>query len=505
MKFLGFFLLLNIIYFSSFSQNNKQKVHSISANINTKANEYFPVITADGQTLYFCSDNRPENIGGEDIFVSHLVDNKWTKPQLIKELSTDTANEAVLSVSTDGNSLLIFSNGKIYESKKTKKSWSKLKYLKELNLGSWNADASYTADGNNILFSSVSKKNIGGKGYIFYSNTDIYVIHKINDTTWSKPQNLGAVINTTKKERTPFLHPDMKTLYFSSERNDGFGSIDVYKSTRKNDTSWTQWTEPQNLGAAINTKSYDYGFKISTDGQKAYFNSTTIHGDQDIYEINLSEKNKPESVVTITGIVTDNNKKPINAQIIWEDLETGKKLGELMSSPTDGRYTITLPLKKNYGFYVSKQNFYPLSDNIDLRDSLKAMKLDKNFMLTSIKKIIRKGAVIPLKNVFFQSNKYNLQSESFPELNRLAYFIKKHKNIIVEISGHTDNVGSYTYNLKLSQQRANAVRKYLILKNCKPAQIIAKGYGESKPVADNSSDKGKAKNRRVEFKVTKNN
>ncbi|MEA3451809.1 MAG: OmpA family protein, partial [Bacteroidota bacterium] len=478
--------LLYLFLFSFFSVLAQEKT-PLSNIINSSKNEYLPVITTDGETLYFCSDNRKDSSGIENIYVSHFLNNRWLEPELLTELSTDTTNDAVLSVSADGNSLLIFSNGKIFESKKNKDGWSKKKKIDALDFGSWNADAFYTADGNNILFTSVSLQNIGGSGDFFYSNTDIYVISKKDDNSWTEPKNLGATINTAKQERTPFLHPDMKTLYFSSELDDGFGGIDVYKSTRIYDTSWTHWTKPINLGENINTNSYDYCFKISTDGTKAIFNTLTNIGDQDIYEIFLEKENRPEQVVSISGTVTDKQNNPLDAQIVWENLETGEKIGSLTSSPTNGKYIITLPMGKNYGFYVSKENYYSLSDNINLKNKPKSMNISKNFILLSELQILKGDVVISLKNIFFETNKYELQKESFPELNRLANFIKKHSDINIEISGHTDDVGASQYNLQLSQQRANAVKKYLISKNCNPNQLIAKGYGESKPITDNKT------------------
>lgn len=501
---LSCFIVMFLIFSSfAFAQNSNEKAHSISNNINTSANEYFPVVSTDSRTLFFCSDNRKQNIGGEDIYISFFIDSNWTTPKIVSELSSANSNEAILSVSADENSVLIFSNGKIYESTKTKTGWSEKKYFKQLDFGTWNADACYTTDGKSIIFTSISKENIGGEGDYFNANTDIYVITKINDSTWSAPINLGAIINTSKKERTPFLHPDMKTLYFSDERENGYGSIDVYKSTRLNDTSWTEWSEPQNLGSNINTSSYDYGFKISTDGSKAYFNTCSNKGDQNIYEITLSEENRPDKVVSISGIVSDQQNKALDAQIIWEDLETGKIIGSLKSSPINGNYLITIPFGKNYGFYVYKQNYYPLSDNVDLRTNSDNLQITKNFVLSDVQEIMSGKASIQLKNVFFESNKFELKIESYPELNRLADFIKEQNNIIVEISGHTDNIGSSTYNLNLSQQRANSVKRYLIERGCNSAQIISKGYGESKPVTDNSDEEQRAKNRRVEFKVMK--
>ncbi len=489
---------------------NKVIPKSISKNINTNAFEYMPVITADGKTLYFCSEDRDGSLGNEDIFVSYFKNNKWTKPVVVKELSTVQGNEAPLSVSADGNSLIFFKNGDIFISKKTKFGWSAEQAIRAINTKRfWEADAFLTADGNAIIFSSDRVGNVGSFHQFnhrfhgdYIGNLDLYVITKNKDGSWSKPINLGKTINTPYSERTPFLHPDMKTLYFSSDGHTGVGKMDVFKSTRLSDTSWTQWSEPVNLGLSINTPQKEYGYKISTDGTKAYY-TKFFDGQSDIYYLTLPKKDRPEQVATISGSVTDENGKPLNAKIIWENLKTSEKLGELSSNPLTGKYFITLPLNKNYGIYVSKQGFYPISANINLLKQKTNIAIKKDFKLININNIINGSASIELNNVFFDYDKYSLKKESFPELKRLSKFIISHPNIKIEIAGHTDNKGTAEYNNKLSLQRAQAVKNYLILQGCNSKQLIAKGYGATKPKAENTSEKGRKMNRRVEFKVIK--
>ena len=443
----------------------KIKAESLSKNINSDAYEYMPVLTADEKTIYFCAEDRNDNLGKEDIFVSYFKNGKWTKPYVVKELSTVHGNEAPLSISADGNTLLLFSNGDVFIAHKTKYGWSAKTPIREINTTQyWEADATITADGNAILFASDRYGNIGSYHQFsnhfhgdYIGNLDLYVIVKQDDGSWSEPINLGPTINTPFAERTPFLHPDMKTLYFSSDGHAGVGKMDIFKTTRLSDTSWTHWSEPVNLGLGINTPKKEYGYKISTDGTKAYY-TQFLKGQSDIYYLTLPENMRPEQVVVVSGYITDENKNPLDAKIIWENLENTEKLGTLTSDPQTGYYTITLPVGKNYGFYVSKSGYYPISDNIDLRNQNKNMTISKDFTLINIDKILQGQASIELNNVFFDFNKYQLKKESFPELNRLADFVKLHKDIKIEIAGHTDAKGSDDYNMKLSQQRADAVK-----------------------------------------------
>jgi len=484
--------------------NDKQETpYSISDEINTKYSEYFPVLTADGKTLYFCSNDRPEGSNTEDIYVTYFKNGKWTKPETVKDLYYDFANEAVLSVSADGNKLLIFKNGEIFETSKTKTGWSEPEIFQEMNIGRWNADAYYTADGNAILFASQNSGNIGWNGY-YDKNVDIYVIVKDKNGKWSAPINLGPTINTAGLDRSPFLHPDMHTLYFSSNQHGATdGSLDVFKATRLSDSSWTEWTEPVNLGHNINTSKDEYAFRISTDGKFAIFGGTNIDGNQDIMKVNLLKFQQPEKVLTVSGKVIDENNNILSANIVWEDLETGEKVGELTSNPQTGEYFIPLPMGKNYGFYVSKEGYYPLSENIDLREDTNIYSIHKDFQVTSIKKIVEGEAAITLKNIFFEFNKFELKKESYPELKRLVEFIKTNPKIKIEISGYTDNVGNDKYNLDLSQKRADEVRKYLISQGCPAESLVSVGYGETRPIAKNTTEEGRSQNRRVEFKVIK--
>ncbi len=488
------FLLVLFLSMQVLAQNNKP--YPISDKINTESgDEYVPILTADGKTLYFCGSDRDDNLGGEDIYVSHLVNGKWTTPKIVEKLSTEDANESPLSVSADGNTLILFKNGEIYSTEKTADGWSELKKFDVLNFKDWNSDVCITADGNAILFSA------GVKSW-FDIDIKIYVTTKQEDGTWSEPHCLDSVINAGTINRSPFLHPDMKTLYFSTDGYGGYGYLDIYKTTRLDENSWDKWSTPVNLGENINTEGYDWAMRITTDGKKAIYN-VAIDDQSDIYMVDLEEEMQAEKVITLSGKITDEAGNPLDAKVNWENLETSEKIGTLKSNPATGEYFITLPQGKNYGIYISKDGYYPISDNEDLRGEIKKYNIHKDFVLKNIKKILQGETSIQLNNVFFETNKYELQKESFPELNRLAEFLKTNPTVKIEISGHTDNVGSESYNKNLSQQRANTVKQYLISQGCNKNQLISVGYGESKPVETNATEEGRAKNRRVEFKVIK--
>lgn len=482
-------------------------LESLNNVINSDGHEYAPVITTDGKTIYFCGRGRKGNIGGEDIFVSKFRDGEWTEPELINSINSPYAHEAPLAISADGSRLLLYANTDILFSDKTYTGWSIPRPFPSINRpDSWEADAFMTSDGNAILFISDRKGNIGNYhkfGDLFHGshsgNSDIYVSTR-TETGWTAPKNLGKTINSPYSERSPFLHPDMKTLYFSSEGHAGLGRLDVYESVRLSDTSWTKWSEPVNLGKGINSFGDEYDYKISTDGKYAYLSSYQL-GNYDIMKIEIPETLRPEYVATVWGTITNRRGDPVQTTIKWEDLDNGNSIGLLQSDLIDGSYMIILPLGRNYGYYIDDPNYYPLSGNIDLTDKNEQISIRKDFVLYSNVEIINEGVAVPLENVFFEWSRYNLKKESFSELNRLIAFLNKNQSLIIEIAGHTDNTGSAEYNKKLSEQRANSVKEYLLKNGISSDRLISKGYGPDNPIDDNTTDAGRAKNRRVEFKV----
>ena len=502
--------IINLINILQTKWDNSIKIQAFGPEINTKdGGEYTPVITADDKYIYFCGRNRKDNIGGEDVYVAQFKTRSPAK--VVSELSSANSNDAPVSISTDGTSMMLFKDGKLYNSDKTNYGWNNaIELSNEINSGIWQADANISSDGNALIFSSIREGN-----YDYYINSqpgtyhgeseyasDIYVSLKTENDEWATPVNLGLTINTIYCDRSPFLHPDMKTLYFSSSGHGGLGQLDVYKSTRLNDSCWTCWSEPINMGKEINTFGNDWGYKISTDGDKAYFAKQLSNSENDIYWLNLPPHLRPDFVATVSGKLLDKNNKPISAEIKWEDLQTGKSVGQSKSDPTDGSFFIVLPLGKIYGYYVDKDEYFPMSNNIDLRNNNKPIELESDISMVTFKQMIEEGTAVPINNLFFDFGKYNLLPYSIPELKRVASIIKIN-NLKVEIDGYTDNIGDDRSNQVLSEQRANSVKEFLISEGCDASLLTIIGFGKTKPVASNENENGRAKNRRVELKFVK--
>ncbi|MFA6571139.1 MAG: OmpA family protein [Bacteroidota bacterium] len=489
---------------------------NLGTGVNSKVSEYSPIPSADESQLFFTGFNRDGKKTKEDIYVSAFLNGNWQKAVKLPSPINTKRNEAPQGISLDGNQLIIFGNyeegyggGDLFLCERTKTGWGEIKHLPfPINSAWFDCDAKFSGDGKAIIFVSdrpggigeyqpIHKYFHGGKN----GNTDIYVCLR-TDSGWSKPINLGPKVNTPYAERKPFLHPDGKSLYFSSEGHYGIGRLDLFKIERLSDTSWTEWGEPVNLGKEINAVDDDWGAIVSTDGYIAYFaasNRDVCQGKSDIYAIKVPEALRPEKVITVSGKVLDDKGKPVTAEIVWEDLETGKQVGKLTSNPKDGSYFIALPLGKNYGFYAKREGYFPITKNIDLKNNEYFYGKKEDMSVISVKNL--SDTSIRINNVFFDYDKANLKSTSYPELDRLYYLLKNSNFFKVEVSGHTDQIGSHDYNQVLSERRAQAVVEYLIKKGLAVNRMIAKGYGKTRPIKLDDSEESRALNRRVEFKI----
>lgn len=480
------------------------KSYSISPLVNTKGSEYAPAISADGKTLLFCGRNRDDNIGGEDIFISRKNNKGWGKAQSVAELNTMFGHEFPLSLSADGTTMTLFRTGKIFSSKKGRTGWESPEPLSEnINIAEWQCDATLTSDGRAILFAAFSpvphEKESDSNEH--YDRANIFVSLLQDDGSWGKPIELGTTINTPFCDRAPFLHPDMKTLYFSSRGHGSLGNLDVFMSKRLSEDSWTEWSEPVNLGKEINSEGQDCWYKISTDGKLAYF-SKSLDDNMEIYVAELPEKLRPAPVATISGKLTDPSGKPVVTSIKWEDLETHEQVGQSQTDPTDGSFFVVLPEGKNYGYYIDDEAYFPVADNIDLRDKNELVQIENNVVVASIEQMVEQQIPMPLNNLFFNTGESILLPSSINELKRVIDILKE-RPLKIEIGGHTDNVGDDNANLILSKQRADAVRDYLVENGISADLLETKGYGESKPIASNKTEEGRRKNRRVEIKFIK--
>ncbi len=525
-------ILAILASFSLFSQTDSSKHINLGTNVNSSVDEIGPVISADGKTLFYSRYSHKDNwapYGKHDAWMSMLnPDGTWGMAQHIgKPINSTSRSGSVENVSTDNNQLIIrgaFEDGEFTGSgysllKLNKKGeWGEpekieIKNYKKYTLGAY-TNVYLCKDGKTmILYFSESAKNDNGDLYVShlverekwtkpksFKDLSRFVNKALNNNTWTEPMKIGNVNTADYDETTPFLAADGKTLYFSSNRPGGYGNNDIWMAKRL-DSTYTKWSEPVNLGKGVNTDGWDAYYTLDARGEYAYMVSKNGERGQDIVKVKLTEDIKPNPVVLIKGVVYNSKtKEPIGANIEYENLVDGKNAGMAISSSKNGEYTIVLPYGINYGFLAYNQGFISVSDNLDLTTVSAYKEITRDLYLTPLEV----GTTVRLNNIFFDFGKATLRSESFPELDRLVELMGKNEKVQIEISGHTDNVGSDDANLKLSEERAKAVMDYVIAKGIDASRMVSKGYGETKPLATNDTDEGKQLNRRVEFTVNKN-
>ncbi len=483
----------------------------LSDSVNSPYKELRPLLSPDGTELYFSRRNHPDNTGGEDddedIWMSKLdtASGEWTKAVNLASPVNNKEPNFVSAITPDGNSVMLVLGNKYREngkmaagvsiSTRIEDGWTTPKNFDIENDYNYSPKANYfIANNRKVLILSVERDDS-------YGDRDLYVSFFRDDSTWSEPVNMGPMVNTAGEDSSPFLAADDKTMYFSSNGLSGYGKDDLFIS-RRIDDSWTNWTEPQNLGPEINSADDDQFFMITPSGEYAYYSRGNKNSDLDIYRLKIPQEYKPAPVILVKGkVINAKTNEPINARIIYEQLDTGVEVGYTNADPTTGEYQILLPAGTNYGFLAMKDGFVPLSENIDLVELTEYKEIERDLFLVPIEV----GVPFRLNNIFFDFDKSVLKKESFPELDRMVQLMNNNPNMIFEIAGHTDWVGSDEYNLSLSQRRANSVYNYLNQKGIAKARLSALGYGESKPVATNATDEGRAQNRRVELVILEDN
>ena len=506
-------------------------VDNLGSNINTIYPEYSPIITADESTLFFTT-RRDNTTGGEkdpqdfkffeDIMISYNVNGIWNAAvNPGKPLNTEL-HDATVGISPDGQTLLIYkgeNGGDIYYCKLEGNQWSKPDRLpKAINTDFHESSATFGPDGRTLYF--VSNKPGG------YGGSDIYMSKKNAKGKWTEAVNLGTVINTEYNEEGVFMHPDGKTLYFSSMGHNTMGGYDIFKSVYENG----KWSEPENIGYPINTPGDDVFFSISASGLHGYYSSAMAggNGDQDIYMVTILGADKPvisnnednllasltkpvkETVIEPTveiksnqltllkgTIVDDKSSDPLGATIELTDNAKNEVIASFESNSATGKYLVSLPSGVNYGIAVKADGYLFHSENFDIPASTGYNVIEKDIRM----KKIEVGNKIVLNNIFFDFDKATLRTESAAELDRLATMLTDIPTLKIEISGHTDNIGSAAYNKTLSQNRAKAVVDYLVKKGIAADRLTYKGYGFDQPIASNDTETGRQQNRRTEFKV----
>ena len=471
-------------------------VEILPTNINRFKLQYLPSVTIDNSAMFYTK--RDHVSGDEDIVVSYSEGGEWLPAESVSSRINSHLNEGACSVSADGRIMIFTSCDKrdsygscdLYISKRTGNNWSKPKNLgKPINSRYWESQPSLSADGKTLYFSS---NRTGGKG-----GRDLWV-SKNENGKWSKPVNLGEEINTLKDETTPFIHPDNETLYFSANGYPGMGGYDLFKTTLVDSV----WTSPYNIGYPVNTHKDEVAIIIASDGKTGYFAKEEQKNfeilDSKIVSTQLAKEAQSKETTFIIGKVIDaNSLMPIRADVQIVERIGNKTLYLSESDSLTGLFYMVLPqdLKlaayvKKRGYLYSDYSFETSSASVNNTDTL-TIELNK----------VEKGQSIVLENVYFDFDSYQLKEESKSEIDNAYQVLIENPKIIVEIAGHTDNVGSSQYNLELSTKRAQEVYKAFINKGVNPSRISFHGYGQESPKTSNDTEEGRKSNRRIEFRV----
>lgn len=469
---------------------------NLGDSINSIHSEYYPSLTIDGSQMIFT--RRVDS--DEDFYEVDKTGNGWSKAIPLPGKVNTTFNEGAQNISQDGEWIVFtgcnYPQGQgscdIYISYKTKTGWSEPENLGPfVNTDYWESAPSISPDKRDIYFSSSRPDGYGGK--------DIWVTHRLPNGKWGRPENLGDSVNTDGDEGCAFIYADNQTLFFNSNGHDGYGQTDLFFSKKLNDSTWSK---AENMGYPINTIDDEGSLIIKADGQTAIYASdrSDSRGGLDLYSFQLREDMRPPKTLWVKGKVYDsktNNGLPSNIELT--DINTRRLITKIQTDE-DGNYLATLPVGKEYAFNVNRKGYLFFSENYNLDKNL-----DTTFTADIPLQPIEAGAKIVLKNIFFDSKKTELKPESMVELNKVIQLMADNPKLVIQITGHTDNVGKPNDNLLLSNGRAISVMNYLLSsRQIAKARIQSKGLGETKPIADNATESGKAINRRTELSVISN-
>ena len=546
-------LLLNILISStllccstlySLAQDDQE---NLGNGINSKYNEVDPVISPDGQKMYFTRTKHPENIGGKkdpgDIWVAELAA-EGEAANLGEPVNTDELN-AVIGFSSDGNIMYLQTLSKqkgesgVSFSRRTSSGWSKPQQMpvEFFHNKSDLQSMCISADGKVIIMSIES--------YSTYGAEDLYVSFLQGNGSWSEPMNLGSVINTRFQETTPRLADDQVTLFFSSNGHGGYGGRDIFVSERLDD-SWRNWSEPENLGEKVNTKGVELSYFIPSTGDFAYLVSTQnsdgygdlkrvpIRPDErpdgSVAALGMDESQFPEPdtiliisqepitptpsenetvamineivknpAVTVEGSVSNaSTKNPIFARIDIVTTDGSTVVNSVATNVSTGNFSLNIPSDSLLNMVVKADGYMSYESEIFVEPGQENT-LDTDFELIPIEI----GVTVQLPNVLFERSTTNLLSASYEELDQVVNLLEEHPEMEIELSGHTDNQGSAKLNLELSEDRVETVILYLVGKGVNRTRLRGKGYGGTKPIASNRSEATRKLNRRVEFTIIK--
>lgn len=501
----------NILYGANY---NVQQVMTFTAKkenlqdkINTRYTEAKPLVSHDGNTLYFSRLFHPDNTGGkadpQDIYVSRFINGQWTSAENMGFPLNDPFANGVCSISPDGNKLLVIngyhSDGSITPgvsiSNRTAIGWGAPMSLDIKDFENYSEFQDFFLSADERVIIMAVERHEG------YGDQDLYVSIKSGQNSYSRPVNLGMAINTYNAEFAPFLSPDNTTLYFASDGHGGYGQSDIFK-TKRLDESWQNWSKPQNLGPAVNTSSWDAYFSITASGNYAYFVSSEGNrsGQENIYRIPLLQDITPElpnPLLAFQGRIFDaHTHAPVSAGVILENTNDHKPYRTISDNLT-GNFLFYIPKDDSYEFTVKAPGYITFFEKVNLEPISQEEKIYRNIYLTPIKS----NQIFTLNNLLFERSKQVLLEDSYLALEKLIGILLENPSLKIELAGHTDAMGSQKAKQSLSYRRVGRIKDYLMEFGIDRKRIETIGYGSSRPIAPNNNEENRAKNRRVEIKI----
>jgi len=491
----------------AFAKENKNKASAyklkpLSDTVNAFVMQYFPVLTADQQELIFT-----RRIGGgpdddEDLVISRKTSNgRWGPPESLSKNINSRLNEGTCTISADGRKLIFtscvgrqgFGSCDLFESVRIGEEWTEPKNLgAAVNSSEWESQPSLSADGRTLYFVSDRRGGVGRR--------DIWVSYLTDKGEWSRAKNVGKPVNTIYDEISPFIHVNNRILYFASNGLVGFGGYDIFFSERDSSASWSK---PKNFGSPVNNHEDQFSLFITADGKKGYYSHEEVkdagYSTSKIFEMEIPEENQIRYKSNyVKGIVRDKaTAKPLAASIELINLETNERESLVNSDSVSGAYLMVLTQGAEYALYVNRKGYLFQSLNFNYSE----VKDFKPIVLNIDLEKAKQGTIAVLENIFFEVDKYDLKEKSTTELQKIKRFLVENPDVRVEISGHTDNTGSPVHNQELSEKRAQSVYSYLVAQGLNVERLTTKGYGSHQPIADNETESGRQKNRRIEFKI----
>jgi len=507
-------MLKNIRYYMELKNNPVPFKPESLMEVCTNEDEFLPLVSPDEELLFFTRrfKKNPNTAFEEYVEELNISERQWsdssafvfTRGVPMGEPFNDGRNQGGATITIDNHHLYIticefertnytsYKNCDIFTSDYVKSKWSPLRRLgKEINgIETFEGMPTITADGKVLFFVSAREGGYGG--------LDIYKSEKDKFGNWGNAQNLGPVINTAGDDKTPFIHSDSQTLYFSSNGRFGLGGLDIFYSQY---TGNGQWSEPKNMGYPINSENDELGLIVSSNGKRIFFSSRSYSkdGNWDIYSAGLYEAARPKKVLFVKGkLKNDEGVEITDATVGLKSLQSNE-ITEGMVDSYSGNYAVAVPVKKDERFLltVKKDNHFFNSKFIEPEKEEYDPPTTVDFKIG----IVEKNKPVRLDNVNFEVNSHELDDISKSNINQLVEFMKEKPEIQIALHGHTDNVGDTEYNINLSQQRVKAVKDYMRSQGVNSNRISYKGFGEKVPLATNLTKRGRAINRRVEFIV----